>query len=126
MRVAEIYGPGEFGVSFEIFPPKTPEGDESLWDNVGRLARFKPAFISCTYGAGGTTRTRTIELCREIQRRWNVPATAHFTCLGGTRAELREGLALAADGGLGNILGLAGGAPAAPAQCHERRQGDKK
>src|SRR5579863_1327900 len=119
MRIADIYSPGKFGLSFEIFPPKTPEGDESLWDNVGRLARFKPAFISCTYGAGGTTRTRTIELCREIQRRWNVPATAHFTCLGGTLAELREWLTLARDGGIANIIALRGDAPAGQAQFQQ-------
>ena len=55
MRIGEIYGPGKFGLSFEIFPPKTSDGDEALWENVGRLARLRPAFISCTYGAGGTT-----------------------------------------------------------------------
>jgi methylenetetrahydrofolate reductase (NADPH) len=119
MRIADIYSPGKFGLSFEIFPPKSPEGDESLWDNVGRLARFKPAFISCTYGAGGTTRTRTIELCREIQRRWNVAATAHFTCLGGTLAELREWLAQARDGGIANIMALRGDAPAGQTQFQQ-------
>ena len=119
MRIADIYTPGKFGLSFEIFPPKTPDGDESLWENVGRLARFKPAFISCTYGAGGTTRTRTIELCREIQRRWNVGATAHFTCLGGTLAELREWLALARDGGITNIMALRGDAPTGQAQFQQ-------
>ena len=119
MRIAEIYSPGKFGLSFEIFPPKTPDGDESLWENVGRLARFKPAFISCTYGAGGTTRTRTVELCREIQSRWNVAATAHFTCLGGTLAELREWLALARDEGITNIMALRGDAPAGQAQFQQ-------
>ena len=119
MRIGEIYSPGKFGLSFEIFPPKTPEGDESLWDNVGRLARFKPAFISCTYGAGGTTRSRTVELCREIQSRWNVGATAHFTCLGGTLAELREWLALARDAGITNIMALRGDAPAGQTQFQQ-------
>ena len=116
MRISEIYSPGSFGLSFEIFPPKTPAGDESLWENVSRLAQFKPAFISCTYGAGGATRTRTIELCREIQLRWNVAATAHFTCLGGTLAELREWLAQARDAGITNIMALRGDAPAGQAQ----------
>jgi methylenetetrahydrofolate reductase (NADPH) len=119
MRIGDIYSPGKFGLSFEIFPPKTPEGDEALWDNVGRLARFEPAFISCTYGAGGTTRTRTVELCCDIQRRWNVAATAHFTCLGGTLAELREWLALARDSGITNIMALRGDAPAGQAQFQQ-------
>ncbi|MBI3865656.1 MAG: methylenetetrahydrofolate reductase [NAD(P)H] [Planctomycetia bacterium] len=116
MRIRDIYGPGKFGLSFEIFPPKTPDGDGALWENVSRLASFKPAFISCTYGAGGTTRTRTIELCQEIQRRLGVAATAHFTCLGGTLPELREWLALARDGGIANIMALRGDPPAGQTQ----------
>ena len=80
MRIRDIYRSGKFGLSFEIFPPKTPEGDGALWENVARLASFQPAFISCTYGAGGSTRTRTVELCQEITRRFGVAAAAaHFT-----------------------------------------------
>ncbi len=112
MRIGEIYGPGKFGLSFEIFPPKSADGDSALWDNVERLARLKPAFISCTYGAGGSTRTRTVELCEQIQKRFGLAATAHFTCLGGTRAELREWLALARDRGIPNIMALRGDPPA--------------
>lgn len=112
MRIGEIYRPGKFGLSFEIFPPKTPDGDDALWENVGRLARFRPAFISCTYGAGGSTRTRTVELCQGIQKRFQVAATAHFTCLGGTRDELRDWLVLARDGGITNIMALRGDPPA--------------
>lgn len=112
MRIREIYSGRSFGLSFEIFPPKTPEGDEALWDNVSRLARFAPAFISCTYGAGGSTRSRTVDLCHEIERRFKVAATAHFTCLGGTLAELREWLALARDRGVANIMALRGDPPA--------------
>lgn len=111
MRIGEIYRPGKFGLSFEIFPPKTPDGDDALWENVARLARFRPAFISCTYGAGGSTRTRTVELCQQIQNRFQVAATAHFTCLGGTRDELRDWLALARKGGITNIMALRGDPP---------------
>jgi len=112
MRIAEIYCPGRFGLSFEIFPPKTPDGDEALWENVERLSRFNPAFISCTYGAGGSTRTRTVELCEQIQARFALTATAHFTCLGGSLAELREWLALARDRKIKNIMALRGDPPA--------------
>lgn len=112
MRIGEIYRPGKFGLSFEIFPPKTPDGDDALWENVGRLAKFRPAFISCTYGAGGSTRTRTVELCQGIQNRFQVAATAHFTCLGGTRDELRDWLVLAREGGITNIMALRGDPPA--------------
>lgn len=116
MRIRDIYRPQKFGLSFEIFPPKTPEGDNALWENVARLASLQPAFISCTYGAGGSTRTRTVELCQEIQRRYGVAATAHFTCLGGTLAELREWLTLARDGGITNIMALRGDPPAGQTQ----------
>lgn len=119
MRIRDIYRPGKFGLSFEIFPPKTPEGDGALWENITRLAQFQPAFISCTYGAGGSTRTRTVELCQEIQNRFGVAATAHFTCLGGTLAELREWLALARDRGIANIMALRGDPPAGQAQFQQ-------
>ena len=119
MRIAEIYGPGRFGLSFEIFPPKTPDGDSALWENVERLARLRPAFISCTYGAGGSTRTRTVELCQEIQTRFGLQATAHFTCLGGTLAELREWLSLARDAGIPNIMALRGDPPAGQAEFRQ-------
>ncbi|MGQ0637229.1 MAG: methylenetetrahydrofolate reductase [NAD(P)H] [Planctomycetaceae bacterium] len=119
MRIGEIYRPGRFGLSFEIFPPKTPEGDAALWENVGRLAQFRPAFISCTYGAGGSTRTRTIDLCREIQNRHRVVGTAHFTCLGGARDELREWLSLARAAGIANIMALRGDPPAGQAEFRQ-------
>lgn len=111
MRIREIYGGDKFGLSVEIFPPKTAEGDSTLWDNIARLTRFKPAFISCTYGAGGTTRDRTIDLCRQIQSRFHVASTAHFTCLGGTVAELRDWLILAQEAGIPNIMALRGDPP---------------
>ena len=119
MRIRDIYAPGKFGLSFEIFPPKTPEGDGVLWENVARLAAFKPAFISCTYGAGGSTRTRTVELCQEIQNRFGVAATAHFTCLGGTLAELRDWLAYARSHGISNIMALRGDPPAGQSQFQQ-------
>lgn len=112
MQIREMYRPGSFGLSFEIFPPKTAEGDAPLWENVERLARFQPAFISCTYGAGGSTRDRTIELCRQIQSRFRVPATSHFTCLGGSVEELRSWLRAASDAGIPNIMALRGDPPA--------------
>lgn len=112
MRLAEIYRPGKFGLSFEIFPPKSADGDLALWEHVERLAGFGPSFISCTYGAGGSTRNRTVELCEEIQSRFGIAATAHFTCLGGTRDELIDWLNLARNRGITNIMALRGDPPA--------------
>jgi len=110
--LAALYQPGRFGLSFEIFPPKTPEGDEALWQAVRSLAAYRPGFISCTYGAGGSTRQRTLEMCEQITRRFGVDATAHFTCLGGTITELEEWLSWARQHGVKNIMALRGDPPA--------------
>lgn len=111
MRIRDIYAGGQFGLSIEIFPPKTPEGDESLRQTLRELSPFCPAFVSCTYGAGGSTSKRTVEWCQEIQNACKVPATAHFTCVGSTRDELIEWLRFAWAAGVRNIMALRGDAP---------------
>ncbi|MDB5391624.1 MAG: metF [Planctomycetaceae bacterium] len=111
MRISEIYRPGTFGLSIEIFPPKTTDGDVALFENLARLVKYQPAFISCTYGAGGSTRTRTVELCAEIQKRFQIAATAHFTCVGSTSSDLREWLSYAQNQGISNIMALRGDPP---------------
>ena len=112
MQIRENYGPGKFGLSIEIFPPKTPAGDVALFENLDRLTAFQPGFISCTYGAGGSTGQRTVELCVEIQRRYGITSTAHFTCVGSTRQELLDWLTFARQSGIGNIMALRGDPPA--------------
>ncbi|MFN0195631.1 MAG: methylenetetrahydrofolate reductase [NAD(P)H] [Planctomycetaceae bacterium] len=107
-RISEIYTSPTWGLSVEIFPPKTSEGDTALFDNLDQLSRYRPAFISCTYGAGGSTSKRTVELCVEIQRRYDITATAHFTCMGGTREELLNWLKFAHESGIRNIMALRG------------------
>jgi methylenetetrahydrofolate reductase (NADPH) len=110
MRIRDVYS-GRFGLSIEVFPPKSEQGDAALWDTLARLQRFQPAFVSCTYGAGGSTRTRTIDICRTIQERFGLTATAHFTCVGSRRDELLEWLDLARRSGIGNIMALRGDPP---------------
>ena len=110
MRISEVYGE-RFGLSIEVFPPKSEQGDVALWETLERLQRFAPAFVSCTYGAGGTTRTRTIDICRTIQGRFGLTSTAHFTCVGSRREELLEWLGLAREGGIENIMALRGDPP---------------
>jgi methylenetetrahydrofolate reductase (NADPH) len=112
MRIRDIYRNGRFGLSIEIFPPKTADGDDALRQTLEQLCPFQPAFISCTYGAGGSTSTRTVEWCTEIQDRCGVTATAHFTCVGSTRDELVEWLNYAWQNGIRNIMALRGDAPA--------------
>lgn len=112
MRIRDIYTAGRFGLSIEIFPPKTPDGDDALRQTLADLAPYRPAFISCTYGAGGSTSKRTVEWCREIQERHLLTATAHFTCVGSTREQLLEWLQFASDAGVRNIMALRGDPPA--------------
>ena len=112
MRMRDMYQGGRCGVSIEIFPPKSPDGDESLRRALERLAPYAPVFISCTYGAGGTTRSRTIEWCDEIQKRFGVVATAHFTCLGGSTNEIEDWLDQAIRSNIRNIMALRGDPPA--------------
>ena len=112
MRIREIYQNGRFGLSIEIFPPKTPDGDAALRQTLTELAPYRPAFVSCTYGAGGSTSKRTVEWCREIQTKFGLTATAHFTCVGHTREELLDWLRFAVENGLENIMALRGDPPA--------------
>lgn len=111
MRIRDIYGQRGFGLSFEIFPPKSAEGDDALFEHLAQLVTHEPAFISCTYGAGGSTRNRTVELCEQIQSRFGVTATAHFTCVGSTRQQLLDWLEYAHARGIANIMALRGDPP---------------
>ena len=110
-RIAEIYHTGSFGLSIEIFPPKTEQGDDALFATLDRLSRYRPGFVSCTYGSGGSTRARTLELCVEIQKRYGLTATSHFTCVGSTRDELTAWLDSAVEKGIANIMALRGDPP---------------
>lgn len=110
--MADIYAGGKFALSFEVFPPKSAEGMTSLWSAIDRLREFDPGFISCTYGAGGTTRDQTLEIIAGIKSRDGQTATAHFTCVGSTVAELRDWLRKAQAAGADNIMALRGDPPA--------------
>jgi len=112
MRIRDIYTAGRLGLSIEIFPPKTPDGDGALRETLTDLAPYRPAFISCTYGAGGSTSKRTVEWCQEIQQRHQLTATAHFTCVGSTREQLLDWLHFASQSGVKNIMALRGDPPA--------------
>ena len=111
MRIRDTYQPGRCGLSIEVFPPKSDQGDAALYETLEQLQRFQPRFVSCTYGAGGSTRHRTVDICRTIQDRFGLTATAHFTCVGSTREELLEWLQLATAAGIGNIMALRGDPP---------------
>jgi methylenetetrahydrofolate reductase (NADPH) len=103
--------------SFEFFPPKDQEGENRLWSAITALEPIAPDFISVTYGAGGSTRDRTIRITSEITERTKLPVVAHLTCVGSTREELLEILSRYKAAGIQNILALRGdptGGPRAP------------
>ena len=103
--------------SFEFFPPKDQEGETRLWSAITALEPIAPDFISVTYGAGGSTRDRTIRITSEITEHTKLPVVAHLTCVGSTRDELVEILTRYKAAGIKNILALRGdptGGPRAP------------
>ena len=94
--------------SFEFFPPKDQEGEDRLWSAISALEPIAPDFISVTYGAGGSTRDRTIRITSEITEHTKLPVVAHLTCVGSTRQELIEILGRYKAAGIHNILALRG------------------
>src|SRR6266481_4926765 len=99
-------------VSFEFFPTKTPEGERTLLEKtIPALARLKPDFCSVTYGAGGSTREKTLTIVDTIQRQHGLTAVAHLTCVCATREEIRELLAQIRELGVQNVLALRGDPP---------------
>lgn len=111
MSLASHYGTGRFGLSFELFPPKTDAGVDELFANVGRLMAYEPQYLTCTYGAGGSTQGRTLEICRRVRDEYRVPVASHLTVVGSTEAQLRQYLAQAREGGVDYIVALRGDPP---------------
>lgn len=111
MRIASLFGRSSPVVSFEFFPPKTEEGVEQLYRTVEELRPCRPSFVSVTYGAGGSTRDRTLELVSRIERQLGITTMAHLTCVGSSRSEIRETLRRLHEGGIRNVLALRGDPP---------------
>ena len=117
MRIDDIAsGGGEPVFSFEFFPPKTEEGERNLFGALEALRDLDPSFVSVTWGAGGSTRAKTIEIVTRIHADHGLEAMAHFTCVGATVAELRSALDQMRDAGIDNVLALRGDPPAGEAQ----------
>ena len=103
--------------SLEFFPPKDGEGEARLWDALENLQSINPTFVSVTYGAGGSTRNRTIGVTEEVTHRTKIPTVAHLTCVGSSRQELISILHMYKAAGIKGILALRGdpvGGPRAP------------
>jgi len=99
-------------VSFEFFPPKTDEGDKALLERtIPALMKLNPDYCSVTYGAGGSTRDKTLMIVDRIQREHGLTAMMHLTCVGSTREQLRAAVEQARAAGIKNILALRGDPP---------------
>jgi len=111
VALIDAYTAGRFGLSFELFPPKTAESEALMWATVDDLMAFEPSMITCTYGAGGSTRDKTLDIVEEVHRRHGLPVASHLTCVGSTTDELREYLRAAIDRGVSAIVALRGDPP---------------
>jgi methylenetetrahydrofolate reductase (NADPH) len=97
--------------SFEFFPPKTDEGMVSLFNTVAELKELRPSFVSVTYGAGGSTREKTVDLVTRIKHEIGIEAMAHLTCVGASRMEIAQVLERLKSNGIENVLTLRGDPP---------------
>jgi methylenetetrahydrofolate reductase (NADPH) len=122
MRIDEILAASEPTFSFEFFPPKTDLGERNLYGALAELKKLDPAFVSVTYGAGGSTRERTIEIVKTIREEYGLEAMAHFTCVGATVEELRQTLDEMHRAGIENVLALRGD-PQAGQELWEKTDG---
>jgi methylenetetrahydrofolate reductase (NADPH) len=115
MRIDEILAdqdPPTPVFSFEFFPPKTQAGERNLYAALAELKTLEPSFVSVTYGAGGSTREKTIEIVKQIREQYGLEAMAHFTCVGATVEQLRATLGEMQSAGIDNVLALRGDPPA--------------
>ena len=112
MRIDEILAARGPVFSFEFFPPKTEAGEHNLYAALSELRPLEPSFVSVTYGAGGSTRSKTIEIVKRIRDEYGLEAMAHFTCVGATVSELRATLDEMRQAGIDNVLALRGDPPA--------------
>ncbi len=111
MHIKELLARKQPTFSFEFFPPRSDEAARQLEQTIADLKELKPSFVSVTYGAGGSTRERTIEIVTRVKRETGIEAMAHLTCVGSTREDLGEVLVKIRDSGIENILALRGDPP---------------
>jgi len=111
MRILDALHGSKPAFSFEFFPPSTPKGRERLLRTIGHLAELEPAFVSVTYGAGGGTRSDTVEIAQTVRERIGVEAVVHMTCRGHSKPEIAASVERMQRAGIENVLALRGDAP---------------
>jgi methylenetetrahydrofolate reductase (NADPH) len=124
LRIDDIIADSDEPVfSFEFFPPKTDEGEQTLRRTLEDLRAFEPDFVSVTYGAGGSTRSKTVELTKWLKEDLGLEAMAHLSCVGSSRDDLYEILDGIADAGIENVLALRGDPPRGETEWRPHPQG---
>ncbi|MEY4567434.1 MAG: 5,10-methylenetetrahydrofolate reductase [Planctomycetota bacterium] len=111
MSLSQYFSGSKRGLSFELFPPKSDAGMASLLETVDELMAFEPDFFTCTYGAGGSTRDRTLQVVEAVAKKHNVPVASHLTCVGSTVDQLRDYLRAAKQAMVTHIVALRGDPP---------------
>ena len=111
MNLQSLYSSRKCVLSFELFPPKSDAGVADLMKTVAELAVHKPDYFTCTYGAGGSTRDRTMSIAAGVKREHGIPVASHLTCVGSTREQLRDYLNAAKANGIDYIVALRGDPP---------------
>ncbi|MCA9130671.1 MAG: methylenetetrahydrofolate reductase [NAD(P)H] [Planctomycetales bacterium] len=111
MKLSDLYSSEKCILSFELFPPKTDAGVTDLLQSVQALNAHRPDFYTCTYGAGGSTRDRTLSIAEQVKMDVRVPFASHLTCVGSTREQLRSYLRSAKEKGVDYIVALRGDPP---------------
>ena len=109
--VAQFYTSEHKGLSFELFPPKTEQGDAALMRHMEVLMQFSPDYITCTYGAGGSTQTKTMDVITAVKTAFDVPVASHLTCVGSTADDLRSYLEEASRNQVDFLVALRGDPP---------------
>lgn len=112
MKLADAYRAPGLTISFELYPPRTDAAEAELFQHVAELIKFEPAYVTCTYGAGGSTRDKTLSIVGRVRSQYQRPVAAHLTCVGSTVDQIRDYLVEAQRQGVENIVALRGDPPA--------------
>jgi len=124
VQISRLHEINDLVISFELYPPKTPEAETKLFEQaIPGMLELAPAFLTCTYGAGGSTHDKTLEIVSRITSEVGVEAASHLTCVGASRDEITAYLEQARGRGITNIVALRGDPPAGDTSFQPHPQG---
>src|SRR5512139_240142 len=107
VQVSRLHQAKDLVISFELFPPKTADGEEKLFsETIPEMLELEPAFLTCTYGAGGSTRDQTLRIVTRLRQQFGIEVASHLTCVGASRESIATYLAKMRENGITNIVAL--------------------